>query len=62
MANNLLKALTCIARRLPVGSVRIPLKKHPIGTHSKFIEPVWQMIFFYKTFIFFAAKNQLKII
>lgn len=41
---------TCIARRLPVGSVKNPDKKHPNGTNSKFIEP-WNervMNIFYK--------------
>lgn len=28
-----------MARRLPVGSVKIPDKKQPSGTHSKLIEP-----------------------
>lgn len=32
--------VTCIARRFPVGSVKTPDKKQPIGTHSRFIEPL----------------------
>lgn len=41
-ANGNCVRLTCIARRLPVGSVSTPDIKHPIGTHNKFIEPeIW---------------------
>lgn len=29
-----------MARRFPVGSVNMPDKKQPSGTHSKFIEPI----------------------
>lgn len=31
--------MICIARRFPVTSVNAPDRKHPIVTHSKFIEP-----------------------
>lgn len=36
--------ITCIARRFPTGSVSAPDKKHPNGTHNKFIEPVFGLI------------------